>query len=70
MSQGFDRWLTFRDDDSRARERTRGNNLNWLRRFAVTRLKHFPLKENLRGKMPTADWNDDFLAEVLTGQRH
>ena len=60
--------VNFREDDSRTRERTLGNNLSWLRRFAITRLKHHPLKESLRGKMQIAGWNDDFLAEVLTGQ--
>ena len=60
--------VNFREDDSRARERTLGNNLSWLRRFAITRLKHHPMKESLRGKMQIAGWNDDFLAEVLTGQ--
>ena len=60
--------VNFREDDSRTRERTLGNNLSWLRRFAITRLKQHPLKESLRGKMQIAGWNDDFLAEVLTGQ--
>lgn len=60
--------VNFREDDSRTRERMLGNNLSWLRRFAITRLKHHPLKESLRGKMQIAGWNDDFLAEVLTGQ--
>ena len=61
--------VNFREDDSRTRERTLGNNLSWLRRFAISRLKHHPLKESLRGKMQIAGWNDDFLAEVLTGQQ-
>jgi predicted transposase YbfD/YdcC len=60
--------VIFREDDSRTRERTLGNNLSWLRRFAITRLKHHPLQESLRGKMQIAGWNNDFLAEVLTGQ--
>jgi len=60
--------VNFREDDSRTRERMLGNNLSWLRRFAITRLKHHPLKESLRGKIQIAGWNDDFLAEVLTGQ--
>jgi predicted transposase YbfD/YdcC len=58
--------VNFREDDSRTRERTLGNNLSWLRRFAITRLKHHPMKESLRGKMQIAGWNTDFLAEVLT----
>ena len=61
--------VIFREDDSRTRERTLGNNLSWLRRFAITRLKHHPLQESLRGKMQIAGWNNDFLAEVLTGQQ-
>src|SRR3954447_1528861 len=43
--------VNFREDDSRARERTLGNNLSWLRRFAVTLLKRHPAKDSLRGKM-------------------
>ena len=34
--------VNFREDDSRTRERTLGNNLSWLRRFAVTLLKRHP----------------------------
>ncbi len=43
--------VNFREDDSRTRERTLGNNLSWLRRFAVTLLKRHPAKDSLRGKM-------------------
>ena len=41
--------VTFREDDSRTRERTLGNNLSWLRRFAVTLLKRHSFKDSLRG---------------------
>ena len=60
--------LNFREDDSRTRERTLGNNLSWLRRFAVTLLKRHPIKDSLRGKMLRCMMNTDFLAEVLTLQ--
>lgn len=60
--------VTFREDDSRTRERTLGNNLSWLRRFAVTLLKRHPIKDSLRGKMLRSLMNPDFLAEVLTLQ--
>ena len=43
--------VNFREDDSRTRERTLGNNLSWLRRFAVTLLKHHSVNDSLRGKM-------------------
>jgi predicted transposase YbfD/YdcC len=60
--------VTFREDDSRTRERTLGNNLSWLRRFAVTLLKRHSVKDSLRGKMARCMMNTDFLAEVLTFQ--
>jgi predicted transposase YbfD/YdcC len=62
--------VTFREDDSRTRERTLGNNLSWLRRFAVTLLKRHPVNDSLRGKMIRCLMNTEFLTEVLTLQRH
>ncbi len=62
--------VTFREDDSRTRERALGNNLSWLRRFAVTLLKHHPVNDSLRGKMLRCLMNTEFLTEVLTLQRH
>jgi predicted transposase YbfD/YdcC len=61
--------VNFREDDSRTRERTMGNNLSWLRRFAVTLLKRHPEKDSLRGKMMSCMLNNDFLTEVLSFQR-
>src|SRR5262245_30714306 len=60
--------VTFREDDSRTRERTLGNNLSWLRRFAITLLKRHPIKDSLRGKMVRCMLNTDFLTEVLSLQ--
>jgi predicted transposase YbfD/YdcC len=60
--------VTFREDDSRTRERTLGNNLSWLRRFAITLLKRHPIKDSTRGKMIRCMLNTDFLTEVLTLQ--
>jgi predicted transposase YbfD/YdcC len=61
--------VNFREDDSRTRERTLGNNLSWLRRFAVTLLKRHPVNDSLRGKMIRCMMNAEFLTEVLTIQR-
>jgi len=58
--------VTFREDDSRTRERTLGNNLSWLRRFAVTLLKRHPADDSIRGKMLRCGYSTDFLTEVLT----
>ncbi len=60
--------VTFREDDSRTRERTLANNLSWLRRFAVTLLKRHPVKDSIRGKMIRCMMNAQFLEEVLTFQ--
>ncbi len=60
--------VTFREDDSRTRERTLANNLSWLRRFAVTMLKRHPIKDSIRGKMIRALMSTEFLTEVLTLQ--
>lgn len=61
--------VNFREDDSRTRERTLGDNLSWLRRFAVTMLKRHPIKDSLRGKMIRCGLNTEFLTEVLTYKR-
>jgi predicted transposase YbfD/YdcC len=60
--------VNFREDDSRTRERTLGNNLSWLRRFAVTLLKRHPDKDSLRGKMISCSLNTDYLTQVLSLQ--
>ncbi len=58
--------VTFREDDSRTRERTLANNLSWLRRFAITLVRRHPEKDSLRGKLLRCGYNTDFLTEVLT----
>lgn len=58
--------VNFREDDSRTRERTLGNNLSWLRRFAVTLLKRHRINDSIRGKMVRCMLNTEFLTEVLT----
>jgi predicted transposase YbfD/YdcC len=61
--------MTFREDEQRTRERTLGENLAWLRRFALGLLKQHPdTKTSLAMKRRQAGWNVEFLAEVLFGQ--
>jgi predicted transposase YbfD/YdcC len=62
--------VNFREDDSRTRERTLGNNLSWLRRFAVSLLKRHPINDSLRGKMMRCMMSTEFLTEILTLQQH
>jgi predicted transposase YbfD/YdcC len=61
--------VLFCEDASRVRERTLTNNLSWLRRVAISLLKHHPSKDSLKGKRQSAGWNDRFLAEVLQIKR-
>jgi len=60
--------VTFREDEGRTRQRILGNNLSWLRRFAVTLLKRHPVKDSIRGKMIRCLMSTHFLDEVLTLQ--
>ena len=57
--------VLFHEDASRVRERTLTNNLSWMRRVAISLLKHHPSTDSLKGKRQSAGWNDQFLAEVL-----
>ncbi len=57
--------VLFREDESRVRERTLANNLSWLRRVAVSLLKHHPCNDSIKGKQQRASWNHHFLAQVL-----
>jgi predicted transposase YbfD/YdcC len=57
--------MTFREDDSRVRERRLTESLAWLRRFALGLLKQHPAKKSLAMKRRIAGWNADFLSEVL-----
>jgi predicted transposase YbfD/YdcC len=62
--------MTFREDESRARERNVAENLSWLRRFALGLLKQHPNeKMSLVMKRRACGWNTDFLTEVLFGVR-
>jgi predicted transposase YbfD/YdcC len=60
--------MTFREDESRLRERNITENIAWLRRLALTLLKQHPYKQSLAMKRRIAGWDVAFLMEVLTGQ--
>ena len=60
--------MTFREDESRVRERRLAESLTWLRRFVPSLLKQHPdKKKSLVMKRRLAGWSSDFLAEVLFG---
>lgn len=58
--------MTFREDESRTRDRHLCENLAWLRRFALGLLKQHPnTKTSLAMKRRQAGWCVSFLSEVL-----
>ncbi|QDU90493.1 Transposase DDE domain protein [Pirellulimonas nuda] len=60
--------VTFREDESRSRDRRLAENLAALRRLAIGLLKQHPSKHSLKSKQRIAGWNVDFLAQVLALQ--
>jgi predicted transposase YbfD/YdcC len=59
--------MTFREDESRIRDRHLRENFAWLNRFLLSLLKQHPSKNSVVGRRRGCAWNDDFLLEVLTG---
>lgn len=60
--------VTFREDESRSRDRRLAENLAALRRLAIGPLKQHPSVHSLRSKQRLAGWNTEFLADVLALQ--
>jgi predicted transposase YbfD/YdcC len=59
--------LTFREDESRLRERHLRENVAWLNRFALSLLKQHPSRQSVVMKRRSCGWSDAFLMEVVTG---
>ena len=59
--------MTFREDESRLRERNLRENFAWLNRFALSLLKQHPGRQSLVMKRRSCGWSDAFLMEVVTG---
>jgi predicted transposase YbfD/YdcC len=59
--------LTFREDESRLRERHLTQNFAWLNRFALSLLKQHPGRQSVAMKRRSCGWSDAFLMEVITG---
>jgi predicted transposase YbfD/YdcC len=60
--------MTFREDESRVRERTFADNLSWLRRMTLSLIKQHPGKQSNIMKRRMAGWNVDYLMQILTGK--
>jgi predicted transposase YbfD/YdcC len=59
--------VTFREDDSRIRERQTRENFAWLNRFSLSLLKQHPGKDSIAMKRRACGWSDEFLLQVFTG---
>lgn len=57
--------VTFREDESRVRDRILADNLAWLKRFAISLLKQVDDKESIAMRRRMAGWNPSYLAKVL-----
>ena len=57
--------VTFRENDSRVRDRFAADNLAWLKRFAISLLKQQTDKESIAMRRRMAGWNVDYLMQVL-----
>jgi predicted transposase YbfD/YdcC len=59
--------MTYREDESRIRDRQLRENFAWLNRLTLSLLKQHPGRGSLAMKRRSCGWSDDFLLEVLTG---
>lgn len=57
--------VTFREDDSRLRNRLAAENVAWLKRFAISLLKQQKDKESIAMRRRMAGWNTAYLAKVV-----
>jgi predicted transposase YbfD/YdcC len=61
--------VTFREDESRLRDRFAADNVAWLKRFGLSLLKQQPDKESIAMRRRMAGWNTDYLTQVLGLER-
>lgn len=63
--------LTFREDDSRVRDRTAARNLALLRKIALNLVaRDRGSRTSLRGRRKKAAWNDDYMLRIITSRAH
>jgi predicted transposase YbfD/YdcC len=59
--------VTYREDESRIRDKHMRENFAWLNRFTLSLLKQHPGKDSLAMKRRSCGWSDEFLVQTLTG---
>jgi predicted transposase YbfD/YdcC len=58
---------TFREDESRIREKNLRENFAWLNRFVLSLLKQNQGRDSVAMRRRACGWNDNFMLEVLAG---
>jgi predicted transposase YbfD/YdcC len=59
--------VTYREDESRIRDRHLRENFAWLSRFTLSLLKQHPGRDSVAMKRRSCGWNENYLLEVLAG---
>jgi len=59
--------ITYREDESRIRDKHMRENFAWLRRLTLSLLKQHSGRESVVMKRRSCGWSDHFMLEVLTG---
>jgi predicted transposase YbfD/YdcC len=59
--------VSYREDESRIREKHMRENFAWLNRLTLSLLKQHPGDDSTVMKRRACGWNENFLLEVLTG---
>ena len=59
--------ITYREDESRIRDKHMRENFAWLRRLTLSLLKQHPGRESVAMKRRSCGWSEDFMLEVLVG---
>ena len=59
--------ITYREDESRIRDRHMRENFAWLRRLTLSLLKQHRGRKSVAMKRRSCAWSDDFMLEVLAG---
>src|SRR5208337_3652994 len=58
--------VTYREDDSRIRDKQMRENFAWLNRFTLSLLKQHPGRDSIVMKRRACGWNENFMLEVLS----
>jgi predicted transposase YbfD/YdcC len=59
--------FTFREDESRIRDKNVRENFAWLNRFLLSLLKQHPGRDSIVMRRRACGWDENFLLQVLTG---